>query len=398
MRWLLALGVLVTVAACGTTPTAAVQSPVPSASTRQSAETTTQHGGSTDAASPSPQETPQKIAQHSYAVLLDLFATPGSYNIALAGASGRVVARATATQRTSIDDAIELPYVSASTSHVYYLDGDQTVRYLNADGTTGKVTTIAGGPKIHATFAVTPDDKRIAVGLLDYSVNPVRLTIYVEDLGGAHHAVIFTSNNHYVWPVAWHGGRLVVAYLGPNAVPFKSKALLYGNGDLITYPLGPSPYGGINFHVINPVTAVREAIISGGGASGLLSKAGTAVVQGDATDWSGNWINWNSPHDYGTFSAAGSLSPDGLKIAACCPVPSGRGQLVIWYQDDVTKVLPVTVTSVDWVGWLDDDHLVTGFYRAEDGTPSLVELSSGSVSPIDAHGIVVAIFPSNLEP
>ncbi len=394
MRWLLALAVLVTVA-CGSSPTAAVVSPTTSSSPGHSA-VPTQLGGSTDVASPIPHPTAQP-AQAAYAVLLDLFATPGSYNIALSDASGRVVARATAAQRTGINDAIELPYISASKSHVYYLDGDRTVRYLNVDGTTGNAATISGGPSVHATFAVTPDDTRIAVGLLDYSVNPVRLTVYVEDLGGAHHQVIFTSTNHYVWPVAWHAGQLVVAYLGPNAVPFKSKAQLYSNGDLIHYPYGQSPYGGINLHVINPVTAVREAIISGGGASGLLSRAGTAVVQGDATDWSGNWINWNSPHDYGTFSAAGSLSPDGQMIAACCPTPAAGGNLVIWYRDDVTKVLPVVVTASDWVGWLDDDHVVTGFYRADDGTPGVVQLSSGAVIPIDEHGIVVAIFPSNLE-
>jgi hypothetical protein len=400
MRWLLAAVVLGTLACGSTTPTAAVHSPLPSPLQERSAAPS-QLGGSTDAASPSPSllpsPTPSQTAAPAYAVLLDLFATSGSYNVALADGRGRVVARATAAQRTSIDDAIELPYISTSKSHVYFLDGDQTVRYLNVDGSTGTATTIAGGPRVHATFAVTPDDTRIAVGLLDYSVNPVRLTIYIEDLGGAHHAAIYSSTNHYVWPVAWHAGKLVVAYLGPNAVPFKSKTQLYSNGDLIHYPYGQSPYGGINFHVINPVTAVREAIISGGGASGLLSKAGTAVVQGDADEWSGNWINWNSPHDYGTFSAAGSLSPDGQMIAACCPAPGASGQLVIWYRDDVTKILPVTVTAFDWVGWLDNDHVVSGFYRAEDGSPSVVEISSSALTPIAAHGIVVAIFPGNLE-
>src|SRR5881396_144577 len=204
MRWLLALAVLVTVS-CGSSPTAAVVSPTPSSSQGHSA-VPTQLGGSTDAASPIPHPT----AQPAYAVLLDLFATPGSYNIALADASGRVVARATAAQRTGINDAIELPYVSASKSHVYYLDGDRTVRSLNVDGTTGIAATISGGLSVHATFAVTPDDTRIAVGLLDYSANPVRLTVYVEDLGGAHHQVIFTSTNHYVWPVGWHAGQVVV--------------------------------------------------------------------------------------------------------------------------------------------------------------------------------------------
>ena len=341
---------------------------------------------------PSPSQLPQNLA-----VLVDLFAAAGSYNIALVGADGHVAARASAQTRSVIADSIELPYVSASNSRVYYMDGDHDIRYMKADGSGGKVATVAGGPNVHAAFAVTPDDARIAVALLDYSVSPVQLTVYVEDLGGAHHAVIFTSTNHYVWPVAWHAGHLVVAYLGPGAVPFKSKFVNYAGRDLTQYPYGPNPYGGINFHVINPVTAQREVIISGGGASGLLTKAGTAVVQGDGVDWNGQPIFWNSPYDYGSFSASGSLSPDGRVIAACCPQPAAAGQLVLWYPGGATTTLPVGVTSVDWAGWFDNTHLITGFYQRSDGTPSVVDTKSQQVITVDAHGIVAGMLPGGLD-
>src|SRR5438445_2524353 len=260
----------------------------------------------------------------SLAVLVDLFAAKGGYAITLVAADGSVVARTSAQTRSAIADAVELPYVSSSNSRVYYMDGDHDIRYPKADGSSGLATTVSGSATVHAAFAVTPDDARIAVGLLDYSVSPVKLTIYVEDIGGAHHAAIYTSTDKYLWPVAWHSGHLVVAYLGPGTAPFKNKfsAVNYSGRDLSRYPYGPNPYGGINFHVINPVTAQREVIISGGGASGLLTKSGTAVVQGDGVDWSGQPIFWNSPYDYGSFSASGSLSPDGRIIAACCPQPS----------------------------------------------------------------------------
>jgi hypothetical protein len=55
------------------------------------------------------------------------------------------------------------------------------------------------------------------------------------------------------------------------------------------------------------------------------------------------------------------------------------------------------VTSIDWVGWLDNGHVVTGFDQSSDGTPSVVDLSSGGVQPIDAHRFVAANFPSDLE-
>jgi hypothetical protein len=337
----------------------------------------------------------------NFAVLVDLFAGGNFYNVALAGGDARVVARAQGAKRTEIEDAVELPYVSVSKSRVYYLDGDRDVRYLNPDGTSGPATKIAGGPKIHAAFAVTPDDSRIAVTLLDYSVTPVALTLYVEDVGGAHHSVIFTSTTKYLWPVAWHAGRLVVAYLGPNTPPFKSKAYFYVSGysnhSLTPYPYGPGPYGGINFHVIDPVTAIRQAIISGGGASGLLTKAGTAVVQGVGVDWTGAGINPEFPQGYGSYSAAASLSPNGKMIAACCLQPGSKGPLVIWTPGSQSRALPFMATTIDWVGWLDNGHVVAGFYQSSEGTPAVVDVSSGAVKVIDAHGIVAAIFPSDLD-
>jgi hypothetical protein len=400
---MMALGAL----ACSCGPTASVPTPSsagqvtpagvsasPSASALPGAL-----GGATSSGptpSPGPSASPSPGARTSFAALIDLFAAGSFYNIALIGADGRVAARTSGVKRSPIADAIELPYVMASRSRLYYLDGNRNVRYLKADGTTGIVATVPGNAHVHAAFAITPDDSRIAVALLDYSVRPVVLTLYVEDLGGAHRAVIFRSTSKYLWPVAWHSGHLVVAYLGPNTPPFKSKTIFYSSRSLDDYPYGPNPYGGINFHVLNPTNAVRLAIISGGGASGLLTKAGTAVVQGDAVDLAGNWINWNSPHDYGSFSAAGSLSPDGKMIAACCPQPASSGRLVIWTPGDQNRVLPVTVTSIDWVGWLDNTNLVTGFYQRSDGWPSVVDLASDTVTPVDAHGIVAAIVPSDL--
>jgi hypothetical protein len=330
--------------------------------------------------------------------MVDLFAGGNAYDIALVAVDGRVVARAHAQKRTVIADASELPYVSASNSRVYYLDGDHDIRYLKADGTSGLVTSVPGSATVHAAFAVTPDEARIAVALLDYSVNPVALTLYVEDLGGAHHSVIFTSTSKYLWPAGWHAGQLVVAYLGPSGTPFNSKmaSFNYSGRDLTQYPYGPNPYGGINYHVINPVTAQREAIISGGGASGLPNKIGTAVVQGDAVDWNGQPLFWNSPQDYGSYSASGSVSPDGGVIAACCASPGSGGQLVLWYQGGERTVLPVNVTAVDWVGWFDSAHLVTGFYQPADGTPSVVDISSDQVTTVDAHGIVATMLPASL--
>jgi hypothetical protein len=57
------------------------------------------------------------------------------------------------------------------------------------------------------------------------------------------------------------------------------------------------------------------------------------------------------------------------------------------------------------VGWLDGRHIVTGFYQRADGNPSVIDIGYVSESnvnldkatPVDAHGIVAAILPANLD-
>jgi hypothetical protein len=385
MRWLALLASVLVTIACTTPPLAGGTASAPRTTT--SAARTQSPG-----ASPAPEG-----PAGGYAVLVDLFSATETYDLAIVAGNAKVAVRAHPAKRSAIADALELPYVSASNTRVYYLDGDRHVKFLRADGTSGLATTVPGSASVRAAFAVSPDDKRIAVGLLNYASRPVKLTLYVEDLDGANHRVIYTSTTRYVWPVAWHAGQLVVAYLGPNAVPFRSKVFLYGSSDLAHYPLGPSPYGGINFHVINPTTAARLAIISGGGASGLLTRAGVALVQGDATNWKGQWIDWSSPNDYGMYSAAGSLSPDGKVIAACCDGPGGVGHLVLWYRGDVKTITPVWTHASDWVGWFDSTHLLTGFYQSDDGTPTLFDIETNEMTAVDAHGFVAAMLPGGLD-
>jgi hypothetical protein len=334
----------------------------------------------------------------SFAVLVDLFTGTSLYDVALVAGNGTVVAREHPAKRTPIEDAAALPYVSASKSRLYYLDGDRDVRFVKPDGTSGLATSVTGGPKVHAAFAVSPDDARIAVTLLDYSVDPVQLTLYVEDLGGAHHAVIFTSTTKYVWPVAWRAGQIVVANYG--APPFSSQAIAYTNGSRLLDPYGPNPYGAISYHVIDPVTAVRAVIVGGGGVSGLLSRAGSAMVQVGSVDWTGAYVSWPMGV-YQMTTAVGSLSPNGRGIAAYY----SDGHLMIIDVAGFVRDLRERGDELDWVGWLDGRHIVTGFYQRADGSPSVIDIGYVSESnvnldkatPVDAHGIVAAILPANLD-
>jgi hypothetical protein len=105
---------------------------------------------------------------------------------------------------------------------VYYLDGDSTLKYLASPGETGMVRDLGVGPNQEAVFAVSPDDRRIAVVILDHLQYPVTTRLYVEDLAtGSSHLELF-SGTVLEWPVAWYQGKLVVA-VGINAQPQSSS-------------------------------------------------------------------------------------------------------------------------------------------------------------------------------
>jgi len=345
--------------------------------------------------SPVPSAAPHAVS--NYAVLVDLFAGADTYDLSIVAGDGRVVASAHPHKRTPIAHALELPYVSTSNSGVYYLDGDRDLHYLKPDGTTSLFGSLPSTATIRAGFAVTPDDTRIAVGLLDFRVRPVKNTLYVRanDTLTSVTGGIYTSTTRYFWPVGWHAGNLVVAYLGPTGTPFDSTER-YGRGVAADFPYGPNPYGGINVHVINPKNAARLAIISGGGQSGLLTKSGSAVTQGDAVNWRGQWVDWRSPTNYGSYNSPGSLAPSGGVIAACCDGPGSSGQLALWYPGDRREALPVPGSNADWVGWFDDSLLITGYYHSSDGTPAVVDTDTGAVRVVKAHGIVAAMLPAGL--
>src|SRR5256714_13623669 len=134
------------------------------------------------------------------------------------------------------------------------------------------------GPGMEGTFAVRPDDSRIAVAVLDFNRKPTHLTLYVDDLHGGAKNVIFESDSSYVWPVAWHGGLLVLAHAyGP--IPAEA---------LKAAPAQDNPYWSVSYNVVDPKTANRVVLIGACTARGPASPAGRAGVQGGAWFMYGN--------------------------------------------------------------------------------------------------------------
>jgi hypothetical protein len=229
-----------------------------------------------------------------------------------------------------------MPEVSVSKTRVYYLDGDSTLRSLTPTGSRSLVLMIPGSATAHAGFAVSPDDGRIAISVIDYARQPPVTHLYVEALpGGTSPTEIFTSNSVYVWPVGWHAGKLVLA-VGPATAQ-------YAGGD---------PYGSYTGdHIVDPATATRLSTLCGSNMPmGSLVPAGSLCMATDhvlSEGWSG------SRRSLGTGCLA--LAPSGVHVACSADVAhSGSDMFLV--EPSGSRV---AIAAKGWSpGWIDDENVV----------------------------------------
>src|SRR5713101_9556705 len=290
-----------------------------------------------------------------YGVLVDLLTAPSLYNANVVGIDGRLWASIRLDKRTPISNAsgraIVLPYVSTSLTALYMLVGDSTVLSLRLpDGKQAVVTHLQVGANMEAAFAVSPDDSQIAVSVLDFNRSPVHVQLYTDNLGGGNRHVIFESDSNYVWPVAWHAGLLVLAHAyGPFEDDIAKAA-----------PGRDNPYSAISYHIVDPATADRVHLLGACTVSGPLSPAGSGCIQGGTIDWQGNVSPPWSTSDWGSVSSAAALSPDGRWVAATSPDALDR--ILVWTPDGRVLTWVDGAGTRDWVGWIDDQHILTGSY------------------------------------
>ena len=276
---------------------------------------------------------------------------------------------------SSGDAATYLPFVSVSRSRIYYLEGDSIVKYVGVDSRGGIAGTVPGGKMSAAVFAVSPDDQRIAVAILDYSMTPVRLRIYVEDLqGGGNHVEILSSTTVAEWPVGWHAGNLVIAV-----------------GSAYSPTDAPNPYqatGG--YQLVDPVTGNRIALMGSTTCQvvGPLTSAGTACVDAvglHMVDWTGAMTEFG-----GAGMTSGALSPDGATIAACCQAGGGESIVLLKGHGSIQATRAVG----RFVAWMDQHTLIAGGTRS--GPFMIVDLNSGSVASQVPGNDFEGVFPADL--
>jgi len=336
-------------------------------------------------------------------VLIANVQATGQYDVALVDGAGGIVAVTRAARRTDIEigsgqgggaASMPLPPVSASRTRVYFLDGNSRVRSLAPGGAVAPVTTVPGSVHAHATFAVSPDDRRIAVGVLTYgdtytTANGTRVRIhngatttriYVEDLRGGHRVELFRSHNAYEWPVAWHNGALVLAV-----------AQLPG-----TQSDSPNPYFAYDgYHVVDASSGRRLAALCAGRnndqiyAYGPLVPPGTLCIRSaNQVPYVDNWTGGRRRLPGAPTSYTAVLAPDGRRFADV----DSRGHIVI---EATNGARTVTGVKASPLGWIDQTRLVVDS-GTDSGPDRVLDLRSGAVSTVNLrppHPLFFGVLP-----
>ena len=346
-------------------------------------------GGSGSAPSPSsaltasPSSEPQASSSPSplpsegaYGVIVD-GASGDNYTVSLVGADGKVASTGQASKPAALTcgngaNAVLPPPVSTSNSRVYFMDAQGVIRFLSPGGQTARATTVPVGAQRRSTFAVSPDDKRIAVVISDFTASGVATSLYVEDLnGGTQHKVIFTETGAFgLWPTGWHGSSLVVA---------KVPACAQGEGP---FCCGPQ-----ELHVIDPSTAARRFTLGGPTCviAGPPSAAGAVCetdAQANVLDWSGTMTR--------TFSIQGQtpayLSPNGNQSAV---VEGNQSNFL----DTTVEGSHATFPSFQACGWIDGSRILGSDAQ---GHARVGDWVTGTMAPITAKGICAGRIPGGL--
>jgi hypothetical protein len=319
-------------------------------------------------------------------VVVNNFLTDGgsTYTLSIVAADGHVAAGTTARKRTV--PRVQVGNLSTSATTVYYLDGDSEVRYLRPDGSGGLATHIVLPAKHVAAFAVSPDDRRIAVSVLDFTRYPVGTRLYVEDLtGGGNHVELFSSKNVLEWPAGWHNGKLVMA-LGINAQPQNQyEGFMRGHG----YHIADAQTGNRLLSLCDQIDSFVPE-----------SPAGTVCVNApnaSVVTWDG--ASRSTPKD-GTCAKWGPLSPSGVMANRIVKTADGGctgGDLFLVRADGSQDARPVaTISTAE--GWMDENHLVVVADSPPASSPahSIVDVTTGVEVPIRTDGFFAAALPGGL--
>ena len=340
------------------------------------------------------------------AVFLAPVAHSPTYQVSLVRIDGTVVATAQATQRSNVAGT-PIPFVSASSSRVYFLEGDDVIKSLSPDGTVAVVRTIPGNDHIRAAFAVSPDDRRIAISLIDYGATPPTIRLSVEDLKGGNRVELLSSSDHYVWPVAWRQGKLVLAVGDANPGPVPHGDFHPWCDAAFGACVAENPYAATHgYEVVDPTVGTPVVKLGPGKclAMGLLTRAGSLCRESTFSgglitptnecrpelticlrlaDWAGTITDWTTQ----ATVWIGAINPSATLMAGCCNVNG----VALYAARSAVGTERRLLAAAEPVSWMDDNHLV--YQPLNSGHAHIYTLDIGPDLPVKAPGFQVASIP-----
>ena len=369
-----ALLAAVLVAACGggnnnvASHTPSSVSPSPAASASPSSQ-----ASSSPAASPTtlPVSRPLGVLVGSQAA--------STYTINLVGVDGKIVASAETTTPTltSCGNVAAAPFplpVSESNSRAYFMDAQGAIHFLGPDGSTGKATSVpAATASRRATFAVSPDDLRIAVVVANYSTTGASTSLYVEDLnGGGNHVNLFSeTGSKSLWAVGWHGTNNLVLAVVPSCTQ---------GGGLFCC-------GMQELHVVDPATANRRFTLGTWAScpiAGPPSPAGAMCISGPNFT-AGKFVNWTG----GTVKTVVLNNPAALLV-------SPGGGMIAFADPTGTEftIGAARIPDMNACTWIDDSHVMSGGDAQHQ--PRVADVVNGGIVPVPAQGDCGGRLPGGL--
>jgi len=355
-------------AACGGNSSSTSHSPSPPASASSQATAT-----SAPPASPAPLPVSPPLG-----VLVGSQAA-SSYTISLVGVDGKVVASAEASTPpiTSCASVAAAPFplpVSESNSRAYFMDGQGVVHYLGPNGDSGRATSVpAPTASQRSTFAVSPDDRRIAVVVANYTATQATTRLYVEDLsGGGKHINLFSETGvRSLWAVGWHGTNNLVVAVVPSC----------------TQGGGPFCCGMQELHVVDPVTATRRFTLGAWGRcpiAGPPSPAGV-VCESSPNFTSGTYLNW----------IAGTVRTLALNGPSAAFVSPGGGMVAFADPTGTSFTIgAATIPNMAACTWIDDTHVMSG--GDPQHQPRVADVINGGIVAVAAAGDCGGRLPGGL--